>query len=251
MAGSNDVAHVPSPLPRAVFFDVGDTLLDTSAMLDSALYTALVPLDPGRTIEDVRAAVARSGEALPQRMPPFYEVRANARWWVNRYRGVGEELGLTGGALERFVATVTEGHFNGDALHVVPGAPAALARLAAYGIPLGIISNWDDTLEPILERKGLHRFFRVFVASTALGRAKPDPRIFEHALSLMGVAARDAWHVGDDPTADGLGAARAGMRAALLDRYGLYAKLEEANVVRVRTLGEAADRILGAPAPSG
>src|SRR5262245_45212341 len=120
----------PPHLPRAVFFDVGDTLLDTSAMLDSALYTALVPIDPGRTIEEVRAAVARSGEALPVRQPPFYEVRENARWWVDRYRRVGEELGLTGDTLTTFTDTVAEGHFRGDALHVVPDAPAALARLA-------------------------------------------------------------------------------------------------------------------------
>jgi HAD superfamily hydrolase (TIGR01509 family) len=247
MAGPNVDAHAPKALPRAVFFDVGDTLLDTSAMLDSAIYTALVPLDPGRTIEDVRAAVARSGEALPQRMPPFYEVRENAKWWLERYRGVGEALGLSGGPLERFVTTVSEGHFRGDALHVVPDAPAALARLAAHDIPLGIISNWDDTLEPILEKKGLHRFFRVFVASTALGRAKPDPRIFEHALALMGVDARDTWHVGDDPTADALGAVRAGMRAALLDPYDLYTRLDDAGVVRVRGLGEAVERILRDP----
>ena len=62
-------------LPRAVFFDVGDTLLDTSAMLDSALYTALVPIDPTRTIEDVRQAVRASGAAMPTRQPPFWEVR--------------------------------------------------------------------------------------------------------------------------------------------------------------------------------
>jgi putative hydrolase of the HAD superfamily len=253
MDGTHDEPKARTVLPRAVFFDVGDTLLDTSAMLDSALYTALVPLDPSRTIEEVRAAVARSGEALPVRQPPFHEVRANSNWWIDRYRRIGTELGLSGDPLMRFVATVAEGHFNGDALHVVPDAPAALSRLAARGIPLGVISNWDDTLEPILEKKGLHRFFRVFVASTLLRRAKPDREIFERALSLMGVEASDAWHVGDDATADAQGAVRAGLRAALLDPYDLYPKLSLSGVVRVRSLGEAVDAILGegaqAPGP--
>jgi FMN phosphatase YigB (HAD superfamily) len=153
-------------------------------------------------------------------------------------------LGLDAPALDRFVATVGAGHFGGDPLVVVPDAPAALARLAERGIALGVISNWDDTLEAILERKGLRSFFRVCVASTALHRAKPDREIFEHALALMGVAADEAWHVGDDATADALGALRAGMGAMLLDPHGLYASLEREGVRRARTLSEAVDRIL-------
>jgi len=233
-----------SRLPRAVFFDVGDTLLDTSAMLDAALYTALVPIDPARTIDEVRAAVGRSGDSLPQRRPPYHVARENAAWWIDRYRRVGVELGLAGEALERFVDSVSQSHFQGDALSIVPDAPPALRRLAERGIALGVISNWDDTLEPILARKGLHRFFKVFVASAVLGRAKPDPRVFEHALKQMGVAAGDAWHVGDDPTCDALGAARAGMRAALLDPFDLYGQLDGTGIVRVKRVGEAVDRIL-------
>jgi FMN phosphatase YigB (HAD superfamily) len=236
-----------APDPRAVFFDVGGTLLDTSAMLDSAIYTALVLVDPARTIEEVRAAVASSGEAMPRRQPPFYEARANADWWRARYRAVGAALGLEGEALERFHRTVTEGHFGGDALHVVPDAPRSLARLHARGIPLGVISNWDDTLESILEKKGLLRFFSVVVASTSFGRAKPDRRIFAHALARAAADAppEEAWHVGDDPEADALGAARAGLRAVLLDPHDLYLSLEAVGIARAPTLTGAVDRILG------
>jgi putative hydrolase of the HAD superfamily len=238
-------SSAPSPPPRAVFFDVGDTLLDTSAMLDSAIFTALVPVDPARTIEQVRAAVKASGDAMPTRQPPFYEVRGNVRWWNERYRAVGEALALEGDALERFLTTVTESHFGGDALHVVPDAPASLARLSERGIALGVISNWDDTLEAILERKGLRRFFRVVIASTAVGRAKPDPRIFEYALHEIGAQAAEAWHVGDDPEADAIGATQAGLQALLLDPHDLYRALEAYGIARAPTLTQAVDRILG------
>ncbi len=242
-----DPARPARPLPRAVFFDVGDTLLDTSAMLDSALYTALVPLDATRTIADVRRAVEESGATLPVKRPPFHEVKDNAAWWIDRYQRVGEALGLDDAAVDRFVTTVSAGHFSGDPLVVVPDAPAALTRLAERGIVLGVISNWDDTLEAILENKGLRRFFRACTASTAIHRAKPDPRIFEYALGLLDVDAADAWHVGDNPTADALGARRAGMNAVLLDPHGLYPNLEREGVVRARSLTEAVDRILGQP----
>ena len=232
-------------LPRAVFFDAGDTLLDTSAMLDSAIYTALVPIDPARTIDQVRAAVAASGGAMPTRQPPFHEVRGNVDWWVARYRAIGEALGLSGGVLERFLETVTTGHFGGDALHVVPDAPAALARLAERGVALGVISNWDDTLDAILQRKGLRSFFRTIVVSSALGRAKPHPAIFERALQDVGAAPAEAWHVGDDPNADAIGAVRAGLNALLLDPNDLYRDLEQHGIARARTLTGAVDRILG------
>ncbi|MEP7029134.1 MAG: HAD-IA family hydrolase [Candidatus Eisenbacteria bacterium] len=234
-----------APLPRAVFFDVGDTLLDTSAMLDAAIFTALVPIDPARSIAEVRAAVAASGATMPTRQPPFHEVRGNVDWWIERYRAIGKALGLSGSALERFLAGVTESHFGGDALHVIADAPAALARLASRGIALGVISNWDDTLESILERKGLRRFFRSVIASTGFGFAKPDRRIFEFALREIGADASQAWHVGDDPDADAIGAARAGLSALLLDPYDLYRKLERHGIARAHSLTDAVDRILG------
>jgi len=182
---------------------------------------------------------------MPRRQPPFHEVRGNIAWWVERYRAIGAQLGLAGNDLERFLATVTAGHFGGDGLHVVPDAPAALTRLAARGIALGVISNWDDRLGTILEKKGLLHFFRTVVASAAVGHAKPDHRIFEYALGELGVAAGEAWHVGDDPNADALGAARAGLHALFLDPHDLYRILERAGIVRAATLTGAVNRILG------
>ncbi len=234
------------PPPRAVFFDVGDTLLDTSAMLDAALYTALVPIAPEVSLADVRRAVTESAADLPSRQPPFQDVRANVEWWRDRYRRVGAGVGLNGDTLERFVQRVIAGHLSGDPLRVVPGVPAVLAALAARGLRLGVISNWDDTLDTILEKKGLRHRFEVLVVSTSLGAAKPDRAIFEFALERMGVSASEAWHVGDDPAADAAGAARAGLTAVLLDPLSMYGSLDRFGVVRVKSLDEAAATILEA-----
>src|SRR5687767_11305088 len=95
----------------------------------------------------------------------------------------------------------------GQDLRVPTDAPAALDSLRKGGFVLGVISNTDETLVALLERKGLAPWFRVVVSSTAARSAKPDARIFRHALSLAGVAPENAWHVGDDLIADGLGAA--------------------------------------------
>jgi putative hydrolase of the HAD superfamily len=236
----------PPPAPRVVFFDVGDTLLDTSAMLDAALYTALVPIAPEHSLEDVRRAVRDSAADLPSRTPPFQDVRGNVEWWMRRYRKVGEALGLAPDPLDLFVHAVVGAHLSGDPLRVVPGAPAVLESLARRGVRLGVISNWDDTLPDILQRKGLRAHLEVIVMSTVFGKAKPERAIFEHALETMGVGASEAWHVGDDPMADAAGALRAGLTAVLLDPLGLYAPMEQHGVLRARSLGDARDHVLAA-----
>jgi putative hydrolase of the HAD superfamily len=83
---------------------------------------------------------------------------------------------------------------------------------------LGIISNFDRRLRVILDELGISPLFKHVVISSEVGADKPDPWIFEHALRLAGVEAREALHVGDEPAADWEGAARAGLRVFPLRR---------------------------------
>jgi FMN phosphatase YigB (HAD superfamily) len=92
---------------------------------------------------------------------------------------------------------------------LLPGVQDASCRLQLAGLRLAVVSNWDIGLEGYLRTLGLD--LPVFT-SAAAGAAKPDPAVFELALSHLGVSdpAR-AVHVGDSD-ADAEGAAAAGMR---------------------------------------
>lgn len=68
-----------------------------------------------------------------------------------------------------------------------------------------MVSNWDATLPEILEVVGLRPYFQHLSVSALSGVAKPDPRLFQEALSALGVAPEEAVHVGDSE-ADLLGA---------------------------------------------
>ncbi|MBO4353051.1 MAG: HAD-IA family hydrolase, partial [Eggerthellaceae bacterium] len=85
---------------------------------------------------------------------------------------------------------------------------------------LGIISNWDATLEGLVRAMGYLPYFDDVVASAAVGYRKPNPVIFEIALERMGVDANHAFHVGDLPEADGDGATSAGITPIIIDRNG-------------------------------
>lgn len=83
---------------------------------------------------------------------------------------------------------------------------------------LGVISNFDGRLRPILAHLGIADAFEDLVISSEVGADKPDAWIFEHALDRIGVAAGEALHVGDDPVHDWQGAAAAGLQVFRLER---------------------------------
>jgi len=91
----------------------------------------------------------------------------------------------------------------------------ALAAMARH-VPLVSISNGTADLDRI----GLHGHFRFSVSASEVGVAKPDSSIFLHACERLGVAPQHVLHVGDDPLADVLGARKAGLRSAWINRNG-------------------------------
>jgi putative hydrolase of the HAD superfamily len=96
----------------------------------------------------------------------------------------------------------------------------ALGAARAAGRRLVVVSNWDVSLNEVLDRLGLAPMLDGVVTSAAVGVRKPSPEIFERALELAGVAADEAVHVGDSLAEDVAGARAAGIEAVLIKRDG-------------------------------
>ena len=96
-----------------------------------------------------------------------------------------------------------------------PEVPAALAELAALR-PLAALSNGNADLERI----GIDHLFRFRLGAREFGRAKPDAAIFLAACERLGSEPAHVLHVGDHPEQDALGAQRAGLRSAWINRDG-------------------------------
>lgn len=115
-----------------------------------------------------------------------------------------------------------------------------LDALDAAGIRMGIITNGDLAFQSAkIERVGLATRIEHVIASGDLGFAKPDPRIFEHACTVFGVAAAAAAYVGDRLHTDAIGAAAAGLTGVWLDRSGAATteELAEAEAAGVPVIG--------------
>jgi len=70
-----------------------------------------------------------------------------------------------------------------------------------------------------VESTGLRGHFHHNFRAEDVGAAKPDPALFEAALAVSGVSAREAVHLGDDPELDVEAARRFGMRALWINRF--------------------------------
>jgi putative hydrolase of the HAD superfamily len=100
-----------------------------------------------------------------------------------------------------------------DAWRIYDDVLPTLDRLAALGLRLAVISNWDDRLRDLLRRLALDVRFETIVVSSELGHAKPHPKIFAEAISRLGVPAHRVLHIGDSAEADLHGARSAGLHA--------------------------------------
>ena len=108
-------------------------------------------------------------------------------------------------------------------------------KLKERGVVLGIISNWDSRLPKTLENLGLKDHFDFILASTVVGSAKPNRKIFDEALRLSGVSAHEACHIGDELPTDIAGAQDSGIDAIWIDRKN---RQEKAKVPTIRSFME-------------
>jgi putative hydrolase of the HAD superfamily len=129
----------------------------------------------------------------------------------------------------------------------VPGSREGLQALADAGVRLGIISNADGMMGPRLAQlelcqvgPGIGVDIECVVDSGNVGVMKPDPRIFQAAIDLLGLEPDQVWYVGDMPAIDVVGARRAGIRPYLMDPLGLHL---DAGYERISSLAALAELI--------
>ena len=148
-----------------------------------------------------------------------------------------------------------EAHFHIDSefadaalwVEPVPTSRKGLQALADTGVRLGIVSNADGLMAQRLAQlelcqvgPGVGVEVECVVDSGNVGVMKPNPRIFEAAVDLLGLDVEQVWYVGDMPAIDVVGARRAGIRPFLMDPLGLHLG---ADYERVPSLTALADLI--------
>ena len=171
---------------KVLFFDVGYTLVDESAVWEQRCKTQAETEEAkklGLTAADIYHEVEKASIAgLPQ------------------YRTVIDKF--------RFKETARYQH---ELETLYEDAPTVLKTLAGKN-ELGVIANQSDGLEKRLEEFGIRQYFTYVVSSWDVQMMKPDVRIFEHALKLAKCRPEEAYMIGDRIDNDVIPAKSIGMK---------------------------------------
>ena len=234
----------PRTLLPVIFFDVGDTLVFDEPPLGERLRQALV----ASGVADPSAAQMTDALRVGERVALFHYL--NGTDWAEEQamrpatQAIVTALGgppLTDGAWHVLRSAFLSVPFT---RHAHAGAVELLGELYGRGHALGIISDWDGTLETVLTDCGLRPYFRTVTASHTVGRMKPHAAMFHDALRQMGAAPAEALHIGDWYELDAAGAQAVGMNALLFDHAG---RCSEADCPRVTTFDALAAFLLAGP----
>lgn len=117
-----------------------------------------------------------------------------------------------------FFGALYERFSEPDVWKVFDDVFATLDQLASAGVLMGVVSNWDDRLRPLLKELALDRFFEAMAISCEVGFPKPSPVIFQCSAEQLGLVPGLILHIGDSIDLDFAGARAAGFRSVHLDR---------------------------------
>lgn len=155
---------------EAVAFDLDGTLIESELRWSAARHE--VTESAGGTWRE-EAQPAMMGLSTPE-------------WIAYMQRELGVELGadqVRSRVVERLAASYRE------QLPLIPGATAAVRRLAERW-PLAVASSSPrELIELVVDLAGLGDTFEVILSSAEVARGKPSPDVYLRACELLGAAA--------------------------------------------------------------
>jgi putative hydrolase of the HAD superfamily len=240
---------------EAVFFDIDGTLLDHDAASAASLRRKLdAELGEGSLDDDTFARALAEWRRLE--LLHYDEYLSGAIDLLEQRRrrtaGILEWVGIRGTpgeALDAWFEHFLDGYREGWA--AFDDVAATLDSLEVHGgFQLGVITNADAAIQRRkLAAIGIGARLPAFVASSIVGRAKPDPAIFAAACELVGMPPERVAYVGDRLDVDAVGARDAGLTGVWVDRLGAAESAEPVEGIHVIRSLDALGPVLGVGDP--
>jgi putative hydrolase of the HAD superfamily len=220
---------------RAVTFDVGGTLIEPYPSVGHVYSEVAARHGVGRL----------EPELLDRRFREVWQALENFSYTREGWAKIVDATfsGLTDLAPGRtFFPDLYARFAEPGAWRIFDDVVPTLEALKARDLKLGVISNWDERLRPLLRGLHLDHYFASIIISCEAGVTKPDPAIFVRAVEQLGVGPGAVLHIGDSLEADVRGAQAAGFAAVQLRRHELPADLAKTPGL-IASLGEVVETL--------
>ncbi len=203
-------------LPKAILFDLDETLITFGRRREQ--------ID---VVAEEFGLPAGIGSGITQSFDRFWGDAARHKHWRFRLaearaesaRIAFAELGLPA---ELAVPFAERFHAYREAqMDEFPQALQTIDILKAAGVRLSLVTNGDATQQRAkVDRFALAPRFDHIQIEGEVGFGKPEERAYRHALDALGVAAAEAWMVGDNLDWEVAGPQRLGIYAIWHDHLG-------------------------------
>ncbi len=216
-------------LPRAILFDLDDTLISAYNRPDLAWHVIaqefaaeLRPWPPAEVAIAINhAADVFWADAERHRVGRLQLIDARTTIIADGFA----TLARTGGAPPREpVARLMAARYNAyreEQMHLFDGAHHVVDTFRARGVRLALITNGAAAPQraKVVRFNLTHRFHHIQIEGEH-GFGKPEERAYRHALDALGVAAADTWMVGDNLEWEVVAPQRLGIHAIWHDVAG-------------------------------
>lgn len=223
---------------EVVFFDAGETLIHPHpSFVDLFVATCArggVEVDRFRIPQVTRSLLREIEERQREGFTFTTSPQESRDFWIKFYADLLRELGGDGDfnmAIELYRTFSYPGNYT-----AYPDAREILPSLRGRGLQLGLISNFEEWLECLLEELGLLPYLDLVYISGKVGVEKPHPGIFQAALEGAGVEPERAMHVGDSLLSDVEGARSVGITPVIIDRFHRYPDVDCYRITDLRQL---------------
>ena len=246
---SNDRGRGEIVLPRAILFDLDDTILaaghrlEVLGLIAGEFAAELAPLRPAEVAERLEAAFAAFwSDPARHGIARFGLSEARRQVIVEAFVATGSKH-LTPELAARLAARFTA--CRDRLTDFFPGARETIETLKSRGVLLALVTNGDSaTQRAKIERFSLAPLFDHIQIEGEHDFGKPDERAYLHAMGALGVEAHETWMVGDNLEWEVAAPQKLGIFAIWHD--GIGQGLPEGSAVRpdrvIRAISELLER---------
>ncbi len=211
-------------LPKAIFLDMDDTILDDSGSIDRCWQAACdhyAPQLAPYTSKQINTAIRQYAKWFWSDANRHQQGRLALE--AARREIVKEALKRLGADQPQVCSDLADRYsaLRDKSIAPFPGALNTLQQFRGMDIRLALITNGNavSQRQKVIQH-GLQPFFDTILIEGEFGAGKPDERVYRHVLQQMRVEPAQAWMVGDNLEWDVAGAQRVGIPGIWVDGAG-------------------------------